>query len=178
MEGYELINAGILSILPPLIAIVLAIVTKEVYSSLLLGVVSGLVIYGVQSGIGLFQGILLTPQMMAEQIGGNGFMILFLGLLGAVVVVVTMAGGSRAYGIWAAKRIKTPTGAKLFTALLGILIFIDDYFNCMTVGSVMQPVTDNFNISRAKLAYLIDATAAPICIISPVSSWAVAVAGY
>ncbi len=178
MEGYELINAGILSILPPLIAIVLAIVTKEVLSSLLRGVVCGLVIYGVQSGIGLFQGILLTPQMMAEQIGGNGFMILFLGLLGAVVVVVTMAGGSRAYGIWAAKRIKTPTGAKLFTALLGILIFIDDYFNCMTVGTVMQPVTDKFNISRAKLAYLIDATAAPICIISPVSSWAVAVAGY
>lgn len=178
MEGYDLINAGLLSILPPLIAIILALITKEVYSALLVGVVSGLIIYGASSGIGVVEGVLLTPQLMAEQIGGNGSMILFLSLLGALVAVVTKAGGSRAYGNWAAKKISSAKGAKVFTGLLGVLIFIDDYFNCLTVGTVMQPVTDKFRISREKLAYLIDATAAPVCIISPISSWAVAVAGY
>lgn len=178
MEGFEMINVGIWSILPPLIAIGLALITKEVFSSLLVGIFSGMLIYNLMSGSTILQAIIMVPQMMAEQIGGNGTMILFLSLLGAVVVVITMAGGSRAYGNWAAKRIKSAVGAKLFTGLLGILIFIDDYFNCLTVGTVMRPVTDKFGISREKLAYFIDATAAPVCIIAPISSWAVAVAGY
>lgn len=177
MEGYEMLQVGWLSILPPLLAIVLALLTKEVYSSLLVGVASGLVIYSCSAGTGVMEGLFMVPKMMAEQIGGNGFMILFLSLLGALVAVVTMAGGSRAYGNWASKKIKSPVGAKTCTAALGCLIFIDDYFNCLTVGTVMQPVTDKFKIAREKLAYLIDATAAPICIISPISSWAVAVAG-
>lgn len=178
MEGFELIQAGWYSILPPLIAITLALITKEVFSSLLVGIFSGMLIYSLQTGGGLLQAVTMVPQMMAEQIGGNGFMILFLSLLGALVVVVTMSGGSGAYGEYAARKIKSPVGAKLFTGLLGCLIFIDDYFNCLTVGTVMRPVTDKFGISREKLAYLIDATAAPVCIIAPISSWAVAVAGY
>lgn len=178
MEGFEMINAGLWSILPPLIAIGLALLTKEVYSSLIVGVFSGMLIYNFMTGGTILQAITMVPQMIAEQIGGNGTMILFLSMLGAVVVVITMAGGSRAYANWAAKRIKSPVGAKLFTGLLGVLIFIDDYFNCLTVGTVMRPVTDKFGISREKLAYFIDATAAPICIIAPISSWAVAVAGY
>lgn len=176
MEGFEMIMTGVWSILPPLLAIVLALITKEVYSSLLIGVVSGLVIYNMVGDGTLLQALVMVPQMLAEQIGGNGTMILFLSLLGAVVVVITMAGGSRAYGNWARKKIKSAQGAKLFTALLGGLIFIDDYFNCLTVGTVMRPVTDKFCVSREKLAYIIDATAAPVCIIVPISSWAVAVA--
>ena len=113
--------------------------------------------------------------MMAAKIGDNGYMILFLSLLGALVVIVTMAGGSRAYGRWAGGKLKNPVAAKLATALLGVLIFIDDYFNCLTVGTVMRPITDKHKIAREKLAYIIDATAAPICIIAPISSWAVAV---
>ncbi|MBR5474604.1 MAG: Na+/H+ antiporter NhaC family protein [Lachnospiraceae bacterium] len=173
-----MILTGAWSVLPPLIAIVLALITKEVYSSLLVGVLSGLVIYNMATGGTILQALIMVPQMMAEQISGNGTMILFLSLLGAVVVVVTMAGGSRAYGNWAREKISSAKGAKMFTALLGMLIFIDDYFNCLTVGTVMRPVTDKFGIAREKLAYFIDATAAPICIIAPVSSWAVAVAGY
>lgn len=178
MEGFEMIQAGIWSILPPLIAIVLALITKEVYSSLIVGIFSGMLIYNFFTGGSLLQALIMVPQMMAEQIGGNGTMILFLSLLGAVVVVVTMAGGSRAYGDWAGRKIHSAVGAKLCTGLLGVLIFIDDYFNCLTVGTVMRPVTDKFGISREKLAYFIDATAAPVCIIAPISSWAVAVAGY
>ena len=113
--------------------------------------------------------------MMAAKIGDNGYMILFLSLLGALVVIVTMAGGSRAYGRWASGKLKNPVAAKLATALLGVLIFIDDYFNCLTVGTVMRPITDKHKIAREKLAYIIDATAAPVCIIAPISSWAVAV---
>ena len=138
MEGFEMILTGAWSVLPPLIAIVLALITKEVYSSLLVGVLSGLVIYNMATGGTILQALIMVPQMMAEQISGNGTMILFLSLLGAVVVVVTMAGGSRAYGNWAREKISSAKGAKMFTALLGMLIFIDDYFNCLTVGTVMQ----------------------------------------
>ena len=174
--GVEMIEAGWLSILPPLIAIVLALITKEVYSSLLAGVISGMAIYCIKTGMGFMTAVKYVFDMMAYKIGDNGYMILFLALLGSVVVVVTMAGGSRAYGHWAAGKLKSPVSVKLATALLGVLIFIDDYFNCLTVGTVMRPITDKHKIAREKLAYLIDSTAAPICIIAPISSWAVAVA--
>lgn len=172
----EMIQAGWLSILPPLIAIVLALITKEVYSSLLAGVFSGMLIYCFSTGQTILQAVTYMLDMMAYKIGDNGYMILFLALLGSVVVVVTMAGGSRAYGKWAIGKLKTKRSAKLATAGLGVLIFIDDYFNCLTVGTVMRPITDKHKIAREKLAYLIDSTAAPVCIIAPISSWAVAVA--
>ena len=165
-----MIEAGWLSILPPLIAILLALLTKEVYSSLLAGVLSGMVIYCVHTGRSFLEVITLMLDMMAYKIGDNGYMILFLALLGSVVVVITMAGGSRAYGHWAISKLKSPMSVKLATALLGVLIFIDDYFNCLTVGTVMRPITDKHKIAREKLAYLIDSTAAPICIIAPISS--------
>ena len=170
-----MIQAGWLSILPPVIAIVLALITKEVYSSLLAGVLSGMLIYCGFSGSSLLTAVTGTLDMMAAQLGDNSYMVLFLALLGALVVVVTRAGGSRAYGRWASGKLKSPVAAKLATTILGVLIFIDDYFNCLTVGTVMRPVTDKHRISREKLAYLIDSTAAPICIIAPISSWAVAV---
>ena len=173
--GVEMIEAGWLSILPPLIAIVLALVTKEVFSSLLAGIFSGMLIYSFSTGGSLMTAVTYVFDMMAAKIGDNGYMILFLSLLGALVVIVTMAGGSRAYGRWAGGKLKNPVAAKLATALLGVLIFIDDYFNCLTVGTVMRPITDKHKISREKLAYIIDATAAPVCIIAPISSWAVAV---
>lgn len=166
------ISFGILSIIPPIIAIALALITKEVISSLLLGVLSGAVIFTSFNPIATVE---TTFAVMVEKMGGNASMILFLALLGALVTVVTSAGGSEAYGKWASAKIKTKRGASLATAGLGILIFIDDYFNCLTVGTVMRPVTDKHGISRAKLAYIIDATAAPICIIAPVSSWAASV---
>lgn len=182
MEGFELINTGFWSIAPPLLALALALVTKEVYSSLAIGVFTGMIIYQFTlNGAGftqLIDSFTMVPRMMAEQISGNGALILFLALLGALVVVIAAAGGSRAYGEWVSKHIKSARMAKVLTAFLGILIFVDDYFNCLTVGAVMRPVTDRFNISREKLAWLIDSTAAPICIIAPVSSWAVAVGGY
>ncbi len=174
--GIEMIEAGWLSILPPMIAIVLALITKEVFSSLLAGVFSGMVIYCSFTGESILTAIKYIFDMMAHKIGDNSYMILFLGLLGSVVVVITMAGGSRAYGRWASGKLKSPVGVKLATAILGLLIFIDDYFNCLTVGTVMRPITDKHKIAREKLAYIIDSTAAPICIIAPISSWAVAVA--
>ena len=171
----DMIDVGWLSILPPVIAIVLALVTKEVISSLLVGIVSGTLIYAFNTGGGVVKAADVTFTLMAEKLGGNAPIILFLGFLGALVAVVTMAGGSRAYGEWATKKITTKRGAQLGTSLLGVLIFIDDYFNCLTIGTVMRPVTDKQHISRAKLAYIIDATAAPICIIAPISSWAASV---
>ena len=171
-----MIDAGWLSILPPLIAIVLALRTKEVYSSLFFGVLSGMLIYCLKTGGSLLEAIRYVLDMIAYKIGDNGYMILYLSLLGSVVMVVTMAGGSRAYGKWASTKLKTKKSAKVATALLGCLIFIDDYFNCLTVGTVMRPITDKHKIAREKLAYIIDSTAAPICIIAPISSWAVAVA--
>ncbi|MCQ2512616.1 MAG: Na+/H+ antiporter NhaC family protein, partial [Lachnospiraceae bacterium] len=172
----QMIETGVFSILPPLIAIVLALITKEVYFSLFLGLTSGMVIYTIFSGesfIAIFTHIF---DMMCSKISANAYMIIFLALLWAVVVLVSKSGGSEAYGRWAGKRLKNKRGASLATAILGVLIFIDDGFNCLTVGTVMRPIFDRFHISREKLAYIIDATAAPICIIAPVSSWAVAVA--
>lgn len=175
MEALSMANAGWLSILPPLIAIILALITKEVISSLLIGIFAGALIF---SGGNILEMIVTTFDVMGTKIGGNANILIFLGLLGALVVVVTRAGGSAAYANWAVRKIKTRQGASLATAALGCLIFIDDYFNCLTVGTVMRPVTDRHRISRAKLAYLLDATAAPICIIAPVSSWGASVASY
>ena len=171
-----MIETGWVSILPPLIAIVLALVTKEVYSSLFLGVLSGMVIYVVSAQEPFMAVFSRIFDMMAQKIADNAYMILFLALLWAVITLVGKSGGTAAYGRWAEKRLKNKRATLLTTALLGILIFIDDGFNCLTIGTVMRPVYDRQRISREKLAYIIDATAAPICIIAPVSSWAVAVA--
>lgn len=172
----EMIEAGWLSLLPPLIAITLALISKEVYSSLFLGVLTGMCVYCFSTGGNILQAVTFVFDMIAVKIGENGYMIIFLVLLGSLVVVVTRSGGSSAYGQWAGKRIKSKVRAKLATAFLGLLIFVDDGFNCLTVGTVMRPITDKCKVSREKLAYLLDATAAPICIIAPISSWAVAVA--
>lgn len=171
----EAINAGWLSILPPIIAITLALLTKEVISSLIIGILSGTLIYAFSTGGGVVKAIEVTFGLMSEKLGDNASIIIFLACLGALVTVITMAGGSKAYGDWAANKIKSKRGAQLGTSILGGLIFIDDYFNCLTIGTVMRPVTDKHLISRAKLAYIIDATAAPICIIAPISSWAASV---
>ena len=168
------------SLFPPVIAIGLALITKEVYSSLFVGILSGGIIYAAASGTG-FEGTfkavvqdgLITNLSNAYNVG----ILVFLVVLGIIVVLMNKAGGSRAYGEWAAAHIKGRRGAALSTFFLGVLIFVDDYFNCLTVGSVMRPITDKHNISRSKLAYLIDSTAAPICIIAPISSWAAAVSG-
>ncbi len=182
MEGFELLSTGAWSIVPPLLALGLALLTKEVYSSLLVGVFSGLVIYEFSlGGAGIDQLIAAfcdIPQIMAVQIASNGALILFLALLGALVVLIAIAGGSRAYAEWAAKHIKNARMAAIMTAVLGLIMFIDDYFNCLTVGAVMRPITDKFRMSHEKLAWIIDSSAAPVCIIAPVSSWAVAVGGY
>lgn len=171
----EAIEVGFLSILPPIIAIGLALITKEVISSLLIGIFFGAFTYAFKSGLGFMGGLDTTFALMGSKIGDNATMILFLSLLGVLVVLVTSAGGSQAYGVWAATKIKNKKMAQLATSLLGFIIFVDDYFNCLTVGTVMRPVTDKYKIARAKLAYLIDSTAAPICIIAPISSWAAAV---
>lgn len=168
------------SLFPPVIAIGLALITKEVYSSLFVGILSGGIIYAAASGTG-FEGTfkavvqdgLITNLSNAYNVG----ILVFLVVLGIIVVLMNKAGGSRAYGEWAAAHIKGRRGAALSTFFLGVLIFVDDYFNCLTVGSVMRPITDKHHISRSKLAYLIDSTAAPICIIAPISSWAAAVSG-
>jgi Na+/H+ antiporter NhaC len=166
--------ATIWALLPPIIAIALALITKEVYSSLFIGILSGALLY---SGGNLWGMVTGTFDMMISKLSDpwNVGILIFLVILGMMVSLINRAGGSAAYGRWASQHIKSRTGALLSTCVLGILIFIDDYFNCLTVGSVMRPVTDKHNISRAKLAYLIDATAAPVCIIAPISSWAAAV---
>ena len=182
MEGFELIASGAWSIVPPLLALALALITMEVYSSLTIGVFVGMIIYQFTlNGAGgeqLVASFTMVPQMMAEQIAGNGALLLFLALLGALTVVIAVSGGSRAYAEWVSQHIKNAKMAQILTAILGIIIFVDDYFNCLTVGAVMRPVTDRFHISHEKLAWIIDSTAAPVCIIAPVSSWAVAVGGY
>lgn len=182
MEGFDLISTGAWSIVPPLLALGLALITKEVYSSLTIGVLMGMVIYQFTlAGVGVDQFIAaftMVPRMMATQIADNGALLLFLALLGALTVVIAIAGGSRAYAEWVSKHVKNARLASILTAVLGILIFVDDYFNCLTVGAVMRPITDRFHISREKLSWIIDSTAAPVCIIAPVSSWAVAVGGY
>lgn len=184
------------SLLPPIVAIGLALITKEVYSSLFIGILTGGFLYAVSetyisqiiANEGVFSAVGAGFTKMFNSVVNEGLIaniadsynvgiLVFLVVLGSIVVLMNKAGGSRAYGEWAAKHIKTRAGATLSTFVLGVLIFVDDYFNCLTVGSVMRPVTDKHKISRAKLAYIIDATAAPVCIIAPISSWAAAVSG-
>ena len=170
--GDSVMSATFWALLPPIIAIVLALITKEVYMSLMLGILSGALLF---AGGNPVKAVETTFVVMSDKIGGNAYILIFLVLLGILVALITKSGASRSYGNWAIKSIKTKKGALLATTVLGALIFVDDYFNCLTVGTVMRPVTDKYKITRAKLAYIIDATAAPICIIAPISSWAAAV---
>ena len=180
------------SLLPPVVAIALALKTKEVYSSLFIGIVLGAILYSMSMGTG-FEGFLthllndtVGTGADAKQYGlisclsdpWNVGIIVFLVVLGSIVSLMNKAGGSAAFGRWASKHIKTKIGAQISTIILGLLIFIDDYFNCLTVGSVMRPITVRHGVTKEKLAYLIDSTAAPVCIISPISSWAAAVSGF
>ena len=178
-ETYQpALYATIWALLPPLVAIVLALITKEVYSSLFVGIVVGALLYSGFKFEGtvtqIFEGGIIKVLSDSYNVG----ILIFLVILGSVVCMMNKAGGSAAFGRWASKKIHTRVGAELAAIVLGILIFIDDYFNCLTVGSVMRPVTDRHHVSRAKFAYLIDATAAPVCIIAPISSWAAAVSGF
>ncbi|NCA91791.1 Na+/H+ antiporter NhaC family protein [bacterium] len=167
-------EATLWALVPPIIAIILALITKQVYISLFAGIFVGGMFFSKGNPIGALETIF---EVLASKIGDgwNASILIFLVVLGILVILISKAGGSKAYGDWADKKIKTRNGALLSTMLLGSLIFVDDYFNCLTVGNVMRPVTDKKKISRAKLAYFIDATAAPICIIAPISSWAAAV---
>lgn len=160
------------SLVPPVITIVLALVTKEVYMSLAIGIFIGAFMF---TGFNFLGAIDTMFDIMSNKVGGNVNILVFLVLLGIIVSAIQKSGASQAYGNYAARKINGKRSALLVTFFLGLLIFIDDYFNCLTVGTVMRPVTDKFKITRAKLAYIIDATAAPICIIAPVSSWAAAV---
>ncbi len=168
----------VVALLPPIMAITLALLTKEVFSSLFAGIFLGGLLYSGFQLEGTVLHVFETGLIGALADGYNMGILVFLVMLGAMVCLINKAGGSAAFGRWATKNIKSPVGAQLASIGLGALIFVDDYFNCLTVGSVMRPVTDKHNISRSKLAYLIDATAAPICIIAPISSWAAAVASY
>ena len=165
------------SLLPPVIAIGLALITKEVYSSLFIGILVGGLLYSNFSFEGTVRHVFLDGIVASLSDSYNVGILIFLVILGAMVCLMNRAGGSAAFGRWAQTHIKSRVGAQLTTVVLGCLIFIDDYFNCLTVGSVMRPVTDKHKISRAKLSYIIDATAAPVCIIAPISSWAAAVTG-
>ncbi|MBQ0050731.1 MAG: Na+/H+ antiporter NhaC family protein [Treponema sp.] len=169
------------SLVPAIVAIALALISKEVYSSLFVGIVLGGIFYAVDAGAG-FAGFLnhVFSDGLITQVSDayNAGILVFLVVLGIMVALMNKAGGSAAFGRWARSHIKTKVGAQFATIFLGVMIFIDDYFNCLTVGSVMRPVTDKYGISREKLAYLIDATAAPVCIIAPISSWAAAVSGF
>ena len=163
------------ALVPPIVAIVLALITKETYSSLFVGILVGALFAAGFSPVGALDTMINDGFIGAIADGWNAGIFMFLVLLGIMVALINAAGGSAAFGRWAVKHVHTRVGALLATFLLGVLIFIDDYFNCLTVGSVMRPVTDSHKISREKLAYIIDATAAPICMIAPVSSWAAAV---
>ena len=166
------------ALIPPIVAIVLALITKEVYSSLFIGILVGGLFYSGFSFETTLTHIFNDGFVAVLSDSYNVGILIFLVILGAMVSLMNRAGGSAAFGHFAKQKIKSRVGAQLATVALGVLIFIDDYFNCLTVGSVMKPVTDEHKVSRAKLAYLIDATAAPVCIIAPISSWAAAVSGF
>lgn len=174
--GATEVTGSLWALIPPIIAIGLALITKEVFSSLFIGILSGGILANDFAPLGTLDTVLNTGLISA--VSGNAGIFIFLIELGILVALVNKAGGSRAFGKWAEKNVKSKVGAAICTFILGVLIFIDDYFNCLTVGSVMRPVTDKHKISRSKLAYLIDATAAPICMIAPISSWAAAVSQY
>ena len=166
------------ALVPALVAIILALITKEVYSSLFIGIVIGALFFTGFNPVAAFEQVVNGGLMKVLSDSYNVGILIFLVVLGTMVALLNKSGGSRAFGEWAAKNIKSKAGALLATWFFGVLIFVDDYFNCLTVGSVMRPVTDKYKISRAKLAYIIDATAAPVCIIAPISSWAAAVSGF
>ncbi|MBQ7587746.1 MAG: Na+/H+ antiporter NhaC family protein [Lachnospiraceae bacterium] len=166
------------ALLPPVIAIALALITKEVYSSLFIGILAGGMLYSGFSFTGTMEHVFVDGMIAQLSDSWNVGILIFLVVLGSMVMLMNRAGGSAAFGKWSVEHVKTKTGAQIATIVLGVLIFIDDYFNCLTVGSVMRPLTDKHSISREKLAYLIDATAAPVCIIAPISSWAAAVTGF
>ena len=169
------------SLVPAIVAIALALLTKEVYSSLFIGILIGGAFFAIDAGsgfAGFFNHVFSDGMISQLSDSWNVGILVFLVVLGTMVALINTAGGSAAFGNWAKKHIKTKVGAQVATICLGILIFIDDYFNCLTVGSVMKPVTDKYGVSKPKLAYLIDATAAPVCIIAPISSWAAAVSGF
>ncbi len=178
MTDADSVQQSAWALLPPIIAIVLALITKEVYSSLFIGILTGALLYTGYNFEATLNHIFNGGIVAVLTDAGNVGILVFLVILGCMVQLMNRTGGSAAFGQWASEHIKSRAGACLATIALGVLIFIDDYFNCLTVGSVMRPVTDKHQISRAKLAYLIDATAAPICIIAPISSWAAAVSGY
>jgi len=165
------------SLLPPVIAIALALITKEVYSSLFIGIVCGALLYANFNPLTAYNKMFSEGFISSLADSWNVGILIFLVILGTIVCLMNKAGGSAAYGNWAAKRIRTRKGAILATFGLGVLIFVDDYFNCLTVGNVMRPITDKHRVSRAKLSYIVDATAAPVCMIAPISSWAAAVTG-
>ena len=174
----ETVQESFWSLIPPVIAIILALVTKEVYSSLFIGILTGSLLYSGFSFEGTMTHVFSEGIIASLSDSWNVGILIFLVILGTIVQLMNRTGGSAAFGDWATRRIQTREGAQLATIGLGVLIFIDDYFNCLTVGSVMRPLTDKYKVSRAKLAYLIDATAAPVCIIAPISSWAAAVSGF
>ncbi len=178
MEYTPALYATAWAVLPPLIAIGLALITKEVYSSLFIGVLTGAILYAGADFAGIANHVLSDGLIASLSDGWNVGILIFLVILGIIVALMNLSGGSKAFGKWALKRVRSRVAAECATVILGIIIFVDDYFNCLTVGSVMKPVTDNFKVSRAKLAYIIDATAAPVCIIAPVSSWAAAVSSF
>ena len=166
------------ALVPAVVAIVLALITKEVYSSLFLGIIMGALFFTGFHPVAAFEMVVKDGFVGVLSDSYNVGILIFLVVLGSIVALLNKSGGSKAFGEWASKNIKTKTGALLATWFFGVLIFVDDYFNCLTVGSVMRPVTDKYKVSRAKLAYIIDATAAPVCIIAPISSWAAAVSGF
>ena len=174
----ETVQQSFWSLIPPIIAIILALVTKEVYSSLFIGILTGALLYSGFNFEGTMTHVFSDGIIASLSDSWNVGILIFLVILGTIVQLMNRTGGSAAFGNWATRRIQSREGAQLATIGLGVLIFIDDYFNCLTVGSVMRPVTDKYKVSRAKLAYLIDATAAPVCIIAPISSWAAAVSGF
>ena len=174
--GTALVRGNFWALIPPIIAIGLALITKEVYSSLFIGIVSGALLYTNFNPITTIDAAL--TEALIPAVSDTAGIFIFLVELGILVALINKAGGSAAFGKWAQTHIKTRVGAILATFVLGVLIFVDDYFTCLTVGSVMRPVTDAHKVSRAKLAYVIDATAAPVCMIAPISSWAAAVSQY
>ena len=171
----EAVDFGILSIIPPVLSIILALVTREVISSLFIGILSGATIYAVYTNAGFLGIFKIIFNLMAHALGKNMLIIVFISILGALIYVITMSGGTHAYGKWAASKIKSRKNVQLATAFLGFVMSIDDYFDCLTVGTVMKPISDKHKISRAKFAYIIDSMAAPVCIIAPMSSWAASI---
>ncbi len=160
------------ALIPPILAIIISLITKEVNLSLFVGLIFGALLY---TGGNLFETVKISFEIMGNKVQGNMGVLIFIVLLGMIVYLMNLSGATHRYALWASKRLKTKKQTLLVTMALGIIIFVDDYFNCLTVGTVMRPITDKQKISREKLAYIIDSTAAPICIIAPISSWAAAV---